>query len=502
MPSLLLRLYGAFTYLAQPAVRRKLRRRAVAEPGYAVAVEERFGHYDFPDPANPGSQLPVGVGWCWVHAVSLGESRAAGILITELRRQHPGVPILLTHGTATGREEGAKLLEPGDMQVWHPWDEPGAVARFLDRFQPRIGVLMETEVWPAMVDACKSRGIPLVLANARLNEKSLASAERLRWLARPAYSALKAVWAQTEADSHRLVSLGAKVAGVFGNLKFDATPDARQLKTAMALRGQLPRPLVVLASSRDGEERMLLDVLKRFGAAGPVPAAQPGVDSIARQVAGVQWMIVPRHPQRFDEVAALIESSGFAVARRSAAGAPKDSEIWLGDSLGEMALYYGLADAALLGGSFEALGGQNLIEAAACACPVILGPSTFNFAEAADLSLAAGAAVRVQTMEQAVKAALALVADPARRDAMAQAAQTFAASNRGAAQRTAAAVLAIAESAATDPTPVVPTAQPEASAHSSSATPQTASVPATGAPAPAVAPPPVPEKERAEPWLD
>ena len=423
MPSLLLRLYGAFTYLAQPAVRRKLRRRAVAEPGYAVAVEERFGHYDFPDPANPGSQLPVGVGWCWVHAVSLGESRAAGILITELRRQHPGVPILLTHGTATGREEGAKLLEPGDMQVWHPWDEPGAVARFLDRFQPRIGVLMETEVWPAMVDACKSRGIPLVLANARLNEKSLASAERLRWLARPAYSALKAVWAQTEADSHRLVSLGAKVAGVFGNLKFDATPDARQLKTAMALRGQLPRPLVVLASSRDGEERMLLDVLKRFGAAGPVPAAQPGVDSIARQVA------------------------------------------------------------------------------AACACPVILGPSTFNFAEAADLSLAAGAAVRVQTMEQAVKAALALVADPARRDAMAQAAQTFAASNRGAAQRTAAAVLAIAESAATDPTPDAPNVQPEASAHSASATPQAAAVPAAGAPAPSAAPP-IPEKERAEPWLD
>ncbi len=508
MPSLLLRLYGAFTYLAQPAVRRKLRRRAVAEPGYAVAVEERFGHYDFPDPANPGSQLPVSVGWCWVHAVSLGESRAAGILIAELRRQHPGIPILLTHGTATGREEGAKLLEPGDMQVWHPWDEPGAVARFLDRFQPRIGVLMETEVWPAMVDACKSRGIPLVLANARLNENSLASAERLRWLARPAYSALKAVWAQTEADSHRLVSLGAKVAGVFGNLKFDATPDARQLKTGMALRGQLPHPLVVLASSRDGEEQMLLDVLKRFGAADPLPAEQPGVDSIARQVAAVQWMIVPRHPQRFDEVAALIEASGFAVARRSAAGAPKDSEIWLGDSLGEMALYYGLADAALLGGSFEPLGGQNLIEAAACACPVILGPSTFNFAEAAELSLAAGAAVRVETMEQAVKAALALVADPARRDAMAQAAQAFAASNRGAAQRTAAAVLAIAESAAIEEGPSEPTISPVASAASPAGTasastgssaPASASASSTASGTPAAS---SPEKERAEPWLD
>jgi 3-deoxy-D-manno-octulosonic-acid transferase len=506
VPSLLLRLYGAFTHLAQPAVRRKLRRRAVAEPGYAIAVEERFGHYDFPDPAAPGKQRAVGVGWCWVHAVSLGESRAAGILIAELRRQHPGVPILLTHGTATGREEGAKLLEPGDIQVWHPWDEPGAVARFLDRFQPRIGVLMETEVWPAMVDACKTRGIPLVLANARLSEKSLASAERLRWLARPAYSALTAVWAQTEADSHRLVSLGAKVGGVYGNLKFDATPDARQLKAALALRGQLPRPLVVLASSRDGEERMFLDVLKRFGAAGPVPPAQPGVDSIARQVTSVQWMIVPRHPQRFDEVAALIESSGFAVARRSAAGAPKDSEIWLGDSLGEMTLYYGLADAALLGGSFEALGGQNLIEAAACNCPVILGPSTFNFAEAAELSLAAGAAVRVQSMEQAVKAALALVADPARRAAMSQAAQTFASSNRGAAQRTAASVLAIAESAATGDAPAaaVPSASTAPPDTASSAPVQAAGDMRAPASPPNYAPqqPYRTDKERAEPWLD
>ena len=209
MRSFSLRLYGLFTSLAQPLVRRKLRRRAVAEPGYAHAVEERFGHYD---------EAAVGAGWCWVHAVSLGESRAAGILIAELRRQHPGIPILLTHGTATGREEGAKLLEPGDLQVWQPWDTPAAVARFLDRFAPRIGVLMETEVWPEMVAACRERGIPLVLANARLNEKSLASAERLGWLARHAYAALTAVWAQTEADSHRLVSLGAKVACVYGNL--------------------------------------------------------------------------------------------------------------------------------------------------------------------------------------------------------------------------------------------------------------------------------------------
>jgi 3-deoxy-D-manno-octulosonic-acid transferase len=433
---LLLRLYGVLTTLAQPLLRRKLRRRAVAEPGYAHAVEERFGHYD---------EAAVGTGWCWIHAVSLGETRAAGILITELRREYPGVPILLTNGTATGREEGAKLMAPGDLQVWQPWDAPDIVARFLDRFRPRIGVLMETEVWPEMTAACAERGIPLVLANARLNVKSAAAAERLAWLARPAYSALAAVWAQTEADAHRLVSLGAKVAGVFGNLKFDATPDARQLAAAQQLRTQLPRPVVVFASSRDGEERQLLDVLKRFGALASVPPEQEAVQSIARRVQEVQWMIVPRHPQRFDEVAALIESQGFAVARRSNAGAPAAAEIWLGDSLGEMALYYGLADVALLGGSFEPLGGQNLIEAAACGCPVILGPSTFNFAEAATLSLAAGASVRVENMEHAVTAALKLIEKPERREAMAEAALAFASANRGAAERTAAAILSIAE---------------------------------------------------------
>ena len=434
--SLLLRLYGVLSTLAKPLVRRKLRRRAVAEPGYAHAVEERFGHY--------GAEA-TGTGWCWIHAVSLGESRAAGILIAELRRQHPGIPILLTNGTATGREEGAKLLEPGDLQVWQPWDAPDVVARFLDRFRPRIGVLMETEVWPEMTAACHERGIPLVLANARLNEKSRAGAERLAWLARPAYSSLAAVWAQTEADSHRLVSLGAKVAGVFGNLKFDATPDARQLATATRLRSSLPRPVIVFASTRDGEERQFLEVLTRFGALAPPPPSRDAVQSIARRVHDVQWMIVPRHPQRFDEVAALVEAQGFAVARRSTAGAPTDAEIWLGDSLGEMALYYGLADVALLGGSFEPLGGQNLIEAAACGCPVIMGPSTFNFAEAAELALAAGAAQRAPDMEHAVTAALKLVEKPERREAMAQAAIAFASANRGAAERTAAALLAIAE---------------------------------------------------------
>ena len=461
--SFTLRVYGLVAWLVQPLLRRKLRRRAVAEPGYGQAMEERFGHY--------ASDLK-GIGWCWIHAVSLGEARAAGILIDALRCAAPELRVLLTHGTATGRAEGAKLLRPGDLQIWQPWDSPGAVARFLDRFQPRIGVLMETEVWPQLTAACAARGIPLVLANARLNTKSLAGAQKFAWLARPAYAALAAVWTQSDADAQRLALLGAKVEGVFGNLKFDAAPEADQLALGRAWRAaqlqltqQPVRPVLLLASSRDDEERQLLDLLRRQrdAAAGQAWAQ-----------ADVQWLIVPRHPQRFDAVAALIEAAGFTVARRSvsvkvsanvsgdvSASAPalfNPAQVWLGDSLGEMALYYGLADVALLGGSFAPLGGQNLIEAAACGCPVVLGPSTFNFAEAATLALAAGAARRVVDMTQAVQTALSLVgvegppgslgvpdaAEAAtQRATMVRAALAFTSANRGAAQRTAAAVLAL-----------------------------------------------------------
>ena len=414
-------------------LRRKLRRRSVAEPGYAIAVEERFGHYD---------EAMSGTGWVWIHAVSLGETRAAGILIDALRHQDPSLRVLLTNGTATGREEGARLLGPNDLQVWQPWDTPEAVQRFLERFRPRIGILMETEIWPVLTAECAKRGIPLVLANARLNEKSLASAKRLAWLARPTYASLAAVWAQTEADSHRLVSAGARVDGVFGNLKFDATPDAVQLGRAARLREKVPKPVVVFASSRDGEESQLLDILQHLRHAPPVGWSPAAGKKVHLPIQAVQWMVVPRHPQRFDEVAQLIESKGFVCARRSAPAAVEggDTDIWLGDSLGEMALYYGLADVALLGGSFEPLGGQNLIEAAACGCPIIMGPSTFNFAEAAELSLAGGASIRVEDMEQAVVGALSLLADPVRQNTMVQAALTFSSAHRGAAARTAAAI--------------------------------------------------------------
>ena len=412
-------LYSLLVMGAQPFLRRKLRRRGVVEPGYLHAVGERFGQYA--TPAQPGA--------VWIHAVSLGETRAAAVLVDQLRKLQPGVRILLTHGTATGRAEGERLLRDGDLQAWLPWDTPRAVRRFLNHFQPSVGVLMETEVWPNLVAQCNARGLPLVLANARLSDKSLTQARRLSRLSRPAYASLAAVWAQTEGDAQRLAQAGATVKGVFGNVKFDAEPDPAQLAQGRAWRAGMQAPVVMFASSREGEEADFFRILQAHV-------------SLARSA---RWLVVPRHPQRFDEVAVLAAQHGFTVSRRSHWGAqPEAAEVWIGDSLGEMALYYGLADVALLGGSFAPLGGQNLIEAAACRCPIVMGPHTFNFSEAAQLAQAAGAALRVQTLEEGVLAAVALAADPARHADAAQAAQQFAAAHQGAANRTAQAVLGLA----------------------------------------------------------
>ncbi len=433
-------LYSAFTWAAQPLLVRKLRRRAEAEPGYGHAVAERFGHYA--EAVSPASVAPGSGPLVWVHAVSLGETRAAAILLHALREQLPGMRVLLTHGTATGRAEGTKLLRPGDAQAWLPWDTPGATRRFMAHFRPAVGILMETEVWPNLVAAGSAAGVPLVLANARLNARSHAGARRLGWLARPAYRNLAAVLAQTQADAERLRDLGAPVAGVTGNLKFDVVPDAAQHARGSAWREAAARPVVMLASSREGEELLWLQSLKQKVAPALAGQAPEAIEKIAK--GAVQWLVVPRHPQRFDEVEALCRAAGLSVSRRSAwAGAPRPADVWLGDSLGEMALYGALAHVALLGGSFEPLGGQNLIELAASGCPVVMGPHTFNFAQAADLALAAGAAERVADMADGVHRATALALDGTQQAQQARRSVQFAARHRGAAAATARAIAAL-----------------------------------------------------------
>ncbi|MDR0478880.1 MAG: 3-deoxy-D-manno-octulosonic acid transferase [Burkholderiaceae bacterium] len=442
------RLYDLAAWCAQPLFLRKLRRRGRAEPGYLEHIPERFGHYTQPrfevdsESLSPGpspasgrgekKQTPfplagerVGRGQplIWIHAVSLGETRTAAILLDALRARWPEMRLLLTHGTATGRAVGAVLLRTGDTQVWQPWDTPAATRRFFARFRPDAGVLMETEIWPNLIgEGCRAK-VPIVLANARLSEKSLRGARRAAMLLRPAYAALSAAWAQTEADADRLRQAGARNVTVLGNLKFDAALDAVAMSRGQAWRAGRDKPVVMLASSREGEEALLLDAIR----------AQSCQSAI-------QWLIVPRHPQRFDAVADLIRAAGWSVSRRSAwpndtPPAADGKAIWLGDSLGEMAAYYTLADAALLGGSFAPLGGQNLIEAAACGCPVVMGPHTFNFDDAARQSQAAGAALRAPDLPAAIAQAVALMQNPARQSRMAQAARAFAASQRGAAQR-------------------------------------------------------------------
>jgi 3-deoxy-D-manno-octulosonic-acid transferase len=410
----------------QPLLRRKLHRRGREESGYLVAIEERFGRYQ--QPATQG-------GYVWIHAVSLGETRAAAVLLEALRAANPDLRMLLTHGTATGRAQGEGLLREGDVQVWQPWDTPAVVQRFLTHFKPCVGIILETELWPNWVAQCNEAKVPLVLVNARMSDKSMRQAQRLSWLSRPAYQGLTAVYAQTEADAQRLQALGADIDGVLGNLKFDAKPDGLQLALALVWKQNIKRPVVLFTSSREGEEAMWLDTLQ---ALKDTPRDEHD------HINAVHWMVVPRHPQRFDEVAALIAQRGWTVSRRSAWTAGPDlnhqddvNTIWLGDSIGEMALYYGLSDVALLGGSFAPLGGQNLIESTACGCPVIMGPHTFNFAEAAQLAEEAGAAIRADGIAQAVTTALQLVRSGPDENAHIQACVSFSQAHRGAAERTA-----------------------------------------------------------------
>ena len=430
--SLLLRLLG-------PAYVLRLWWRGRAEPLYRHAIGERLGAY----------QGERSAGWVWVHAVSLGETRAAAALVDALRALRPGMRLLLTHSTATGREAGAALLREGDRQAWFPYDSSGVVKRFFAQFQPAVGVLMETEVWPNLLRAAHANAVPMVLANARLSVKSHAQGQRLDAVLRPAARSLALVLAQTDADAQRLRDAGAPFVEVSGNLKYDLTPDPAQLDHGAAWQRRLNRPVVLAAITREGEEASLLLAWQLAWQPAGQPAGQQALaERPERPGPRPLLLIVPRHPQRFDAVAALVQAAGFTLARRSTwADAPGAeacvADVWLGDSMGEMALYYATAQVALLGGSFAALGGHNLIEAAACGCPLVMGPSTFNFAEAAALSLAAGASARVPDMTAGVALALAWLNDANALAQRSRDAMAFAAQHRGAAQRMAQRIAAL-----------------------------------------------------------
>jgi 3-deoxy-D-manno-octulosonic-acid transferase len=399
-------LYTLALGAAAPFILLRLWWRGWREPGYQRRIGERFGFYrDGPGP-GPGSK-PV----LWVHAVSVGEARASAALVRALAAAHPDYQLLVTCTTAAGRETLKELHGEAVQIAWLPYDFPGSVRRFLEHYRPRLALLVETEIWPNLLAACGAFGVPVLLANARMSEKSALAYGRLPGLTRPPVAALAVVCAQSEEDAARLRSLGARRVEVTGNLKFDSTPDAAKRAEGRAWRARLARPVLLLASTREGEEKMLLGALPPWDGTLLV-------------------LVVPRHPRRFEEVSALAQS------HRSSKSLPAAQDrVHLGDTMGEMDFYYAAADVAVIGGSFLPRGGQNFIEACSAGVPVVFGPSMFNFAEAARLAVQAGAARQVGDAAGGIGEALRLLSNAQEREKMGEAGKRLCETHKGATEK-------------------------------------------------------------------
>jgi 3-deoxy-D-manno-octulosonic-acid transferase len=386
---------------------------------WKILAPARFGHYSSQD-------FQSGVtGRVWVHAVSLGEVRAAQPFIKVLLDR--GFPILLTHTTPTGRAEGARVFSESIasgqlLQAWLPYDFPGSVRRFIRFFKPRCGILIEREVWPNLIHEARRRGVSVVLVSARFSEASLRRSSWMRKVLKRSYGDLDMVLAQTQADANRLLQMGAFDPHVAGNLKFDVTLSPEQLQDGRHWRAALGRPVIAIASTREGEDQAFVAAIESQHGTAPEDT---------------MYVLIPRHPQRFSAAAGILHERGLAFVRRSAAPHPLAAgvPVLLGDTLGEMAFYYGAADVAIVAGGFAPFGGQNLIEACAAGTPVIVGPHMHNFAQAVADAVAAGAAIQVDNPEEALRAAHALLLDAPRRAAMRAAALSWTAAHAGATNR-------------------------------------------------------------------
>ncbi|HKT95800.1 MAG TPA: lipid IV(A) 3-deoxy-D-manno-octulosonic acid transferase [Paraburkholderia sp.] len=423
--------YRAAWWLIAPLAVLRLFVRSRRERGYRQHIGERFGYGIGRVPEDDAPLI-------WVHAVSVGETRAAQPLVDALLAARPDARILLTHMTPGGRAAGEQLFGDRVLRCYLPYDMPQAVRRFLRAWRPSLGLVMETEVWPTLIDECKRADVPLVLTNARMSARSFKRAAKFGAHAREVFGGFTRVLAQSPSDAERLSTLGARNVSVLGNLKFDmASPPGLVARGRDWRRAIGARPVWVAASTREGEEEL---VLQAFAALG-VPDAL--------------LILVPRHPQRFDEVAALVARKNLKLERRSrwaqnpaqnqapaaaphdgVRALPQDVNVLLGDSMGEMGAYYAAADLAFIGGSLLPLGGQNLIEACAVGVPVLIGPHVFNFTQATADAVAAGAALQIQDPADLARALRELFTDKPRRVAMGAAAAAFAARHRGATGRT------------------------------------------------------------------
>jgi 3-deoxy-D-manno-octulosonic-acid transferase len=413
--------YSALLYLLLPFTAIKLLWRGLRQPAYLKHWSERYGFY------SQTVSRPL----IWLHCVSVGETRAAKPLIEALLEKYPAHQILLTHATPTGREAGEQLFPndkyPRISRCYLPYDTPDAVKRFLKHFLPALGLLMETELWFNLIAGCKALGIPLLLVNARLSERSARGYAKVGMLSAQGLDNLSAIAAQTKHDANRLNDLLGKAgkAVMVGNLKFDVNPPADEADRGRYLRGLLgvKRPVFLAASTRDGEEALILEAI-----------ALSEIDNLLT-------LIVPRHPQRFDEVAELLSKHNIPFCRRSefsmgtVAGDIPNCSVILGDSMGELFTYYAACDVAFIGGSLLPLGGQNLIEACAMGKPVLIGPHTFNFSDATDCAVQAGAATRVNSPQALAEKLSLLMSDAEARKSMSDAALVFSKSASGATQR-------------------------------------------------------------------
>jgi 3-deoxy-D-manno-octulosonic-acid transferase len=407
-------LYLLAVYLTAPIISAVLLARGLRDRSYWSNFGERFG-------LGP-RRAPHGV---WVHAVSVGEVQACAPLVTALYRRHPDLPLTVTTFTPTGAARARALFGNIAEVRYVPYDLPGAVRRFLKRVDPQLAVIFETELWPNLYRECGRRRVPLVLASARISERSLGRYRRLGALFRDALSQASIVAAQGEADAARFRELGADAGSthVTGNLKFDfELPEdlperGRRLRRHYA-RG---RPLWVAGSTREGEEAAVL-------------AAQRQVRATH---ADALLVIAPRHPARFDEVAQLIAQGGEGFARRSDGERADDEEaaVLLLDSLGELLEFYAAADVAFVGGSLVPVGGHNLLEPAALGVPVLTGPHNFNAADVARLLIARGAAEVVHDAQELGARVSALLSDPAERERIGGCGRASVEGSRGALER-------------------------------------------------------------------
>jgi len=446
-------LYSLLFALCLPLALARLLWRARRAPDYARRIGERLGYrlpVTTPSPPTPlsstgegghtatvpsparGRGCPAGtgegtppVGGIWLHAVSVGEAIAAAPLVRALLARHPGLPITVTCMTPTGSARIQALFGNRVQHCYLPYDLPGCVRRFLHHVQPALAIIMETELWPNYLHQCSQRGIPVVLANARLSERSARGYARFPRLTRPMFASLAWIAVQSEAEAARFRALGARAerTSVTGSIKYDLHPDPAIPARAAALREQwsfTARPVWIAASTHAGEDEIALAAHRQILAQRP--------DALL--------ILVPRHPERFDPVWQLCRTQGFDAIRRSdECAVTTQTQVLVGDTMGELLFYYALADVAFVGGSLIPRGGHNLLEPAALGKPVLSGPHVFNFLDIAQRLRDAGALVDVSDAQTLSTALLSLWADPTRARAMRAAGLDVLAANQGALAR-------------------------------------------------------------------